>query len=70
MKVTRRQGVIAIIAAIVGVLFRASSLRRFRPMTKSVSQPGVHRERGSRGLVQRRPTRTVEPAPFSVKRHG
>jgi len=67
MKLTRRQGITAIFAAIVGVLLRTLLSRR---LPKSASWPGGPRERRSPDPGRSKPSRVVEPAPFSVKRHA
>lgn len=64
MKVEYRQRVIAVAAAAGALLVEASFAGRLRRMHGTLERNG----QGRRPL-RARPSRRVEPAPYSVKRH-
>ncbi len=66
MKVTRRQTLAALVATIGGFVAKASFLGRFRLMPVSLSDA----QDGTRRLGRPQPSRRVERAPHSVKRHA
>ena len=66
MNVTRRQGLLAIVAALGGMVLEASFVAR--PRTRPA--PRVDAEHGWHRPAPRKLSRTVEPAPHSVKRHA
>lgn len=66
MKVTRRQTLAALVATIGGLVAKASFLGRLRLVPSPLSDA----EDGARPLGRPRPSRRVERAPYSVKRHA
>lgn len=70
MKVTRRQSLVAVAAAVGAAVLRAVSLGRLRWTPRLAWQRPEGEERHARGDVRRAPSLRVNPAPHSVKRHG
>lgn len=68
MKVTRRQTLAALAATVGALAVRASSLGRLSLMPKPSSKRRAASEH-PRDITGRRPSRRVEPAAHSVKRH-
>jgi hypothetical protein len=69
MGLTRRQGLLAIVATLGGIVLNGLLLGRLRSVTRLIPNASVtdrdagHRRRGSRGY-------RIEPDPHSVKRHA
>lgn len=66
MEVTRREGLLALVAGVGGVLVKAFGFGRLSSMATSTPERQGDLERGTR----RTPSLQVEPDPHSVKRHG
>lgn len=66
MKVTRRQSLVTVATMVGGILLQTRVLGRFR------LRPGLLSKRHSPsfGVAHRGPSLNVQPAPYSVKRHG
>ncbi len=69
MKVDNRQRVIAVAAAVGALIAEASLPGGLRWMHKAPKRP-VDVKRRSRVRLRATPSRKVEPAPYSVKRHA
>jgi hypothetical protein len=70
MNVTRRQSLLALVVATGGIVARALPFARLRGMSKAMSASGTDPELGAYGPGSRKPSRRVEPASHSVKRHA
>jgi hypothetical protein len=70
MKVTRRRGLLALGVALVGILLNGFFFERLRSVTTLLRAPRLVRNGRDAARTHRMPSRRVEPAPHSVKRHG
>lgn len=70
MKVTRRGSLLAIGAAMGAIVVKSPLLARLRRLPEAIAASGPRTDGGPGRAERPRPSRSVEPAPHSVKRHA
>ncbi|MEJ2216571.1 MAG: hypothetical protein P8099_08130 [Gemmatimonadota bacterium] len=70
MKVTRRQSLVTVATMVGGVVLQTRVLGRFRLLPRLLSKRHSPSGGGTSGVAHSGPSRNVQPALYSVKRHG
>jgi hypothetical protein len=70
MSVTRRQGLLAMVATLAGIVLNGFGLGRLRAIARSLREPQAETDRGTGHVTRGQRDYGLGPAPHSVKRHG